>query len=88
MQSIFMAMYRIASDPEDPKTVHVADGHYSPSLNNQLFPIPIKSYTSLVGESRGERYWMRKDFALMCSYQLIVRNGCCTILLYRMPKKE
>ncbi len=52
MQSIFMAMYRIASDPEDPKTVHVADGHYSPSLNNQLFPIPIKSYTSLVGESR------------------------------------
>jgi hypothetical protein len=52
MQSIFMAMYRIASDPEDPKTVYVADGHYSTSLNNQLFPIPIKSYTSLVGESR------------------------------------
>ena len=52
VQSIFMAMYRIASDPEDPKTVHVADGHYSPSLNNQLFPIPIKSHTRLVGESR------------------------------------
>jgi len=52
MQSIFMAMYRIASDPADPKTVHVADGHYSPSLNNQLFPIPIKSHTRLVGESR------------------------------------
>ncbi len=52
MQSIFMAMYRIASDPEDPKTVHVADGHYSTSLNNQLFPIPIKSHTRLVGESR------------------------------------
>jgi len=52
MQSIFMAMYLIASDPDNPKTVHIADGHYSPSLNNQLFPIPIKSYTSLVGESR------------------------------------
>ncbi|MCK9333758.1 MAG: T9SS type A sorting domain-containing protein [Candidatus Cloacimonetes bacterium] len=52
MQSIFMAMYRIASDPDNPKTVHVADGHYSPSLNNQLFPIPIKSYTTLKGESR------------------------------------
>ncbi len=52
MQSIFHAMYRIASDSENPKTVHVADGHYSPSLNGQLFPIPIKSHTRLVGESR------------------------------------
>ncbi|MCB5251494.1 MAG: FlgD immunoglobulin-like domain containing protein [Candidatus Cloacimonadaceae bacterium] len=52
MQSIFMAMYRIASDSENPKSVHVADGHYSPSLNGQLFPIPIKSHTRLVGESR------------------------------------
>ena len=52
MQSIFMAMYRIASDGDNPKTVYVANGHYSPSLNGQLFPIPIKSYTSLVGESR------------------------------------
>lgn len=52
MQSIFHAMYRIASDSEDPKTVHVANGHYSPSLNGQLFPIPIKSHTRLKGESR------------------------------------
>jgi hypothetical protein len=52
MKSIFMAMYNIASDSENPKTVHVANGHYSPSLNGQLFPIPIKSYTRLAGESR------------------------------------
>lgn len=52
MQSIFGAMYRIASDENDPKTVYVADGHYSPSLNNQLFPLPVKSHTSLIGESR------------------------------------
>ncbi len=54
MKSIFMAMYNIASDSENPKTVHVANGHYSPSLNGQLFPIPIKSYTRLAGESREE----------------------------------
>lgn len=47
-----MAMYRIASDPDNPKTVYVANGHYSPSLNEQMFPIPIKSHCSLVGESR------------------------------------
>jgi hypothetical protein len=52
MKSIFRAMYNIASDSENPKTVHVANGHYSPSLNGQQFPIPIKSHTRLVGESR------------------------------------
>jgi hypothetical protein len=52
MRSVFMAMYRIASDSLAPKTVYVADGHYSPSLNNQLFPIPVKSYIRLIGESR------------------------------------
>ncbi|MDD3533611.1 MAG: FlgD immunoglobulin-like domain containing protein, partial [Candidatus Cloacimonetes bacterium] len=51
MQSIFMAMYRIASDSENPKSVHVADGRYSSSLNGQLFPITIKSHTRLIGES-------------------------------------
>ncbi|MDD4148016.1 MAG: DUF1565 domain-containing protein, partial [Candidatus Cloacimonetes bacterium] len=50
--SIFKAMYNIASDSENPKTVYVANGHYSPSLNGQQFPIPSKSNTSLVGESR------------------------------------
>ncbi len=52
MKSIFRAMYNIASDSDNPKTVHVANGHYSPSLNGQQFPIPIKSHTRLVGESR------------------------------------
>jgi hypothetical protein len=52
MSSVFMAMYRIASDINDPKTVHVANGHYTPSLNNQLFPVPVKSHTRLEGESR------------------------------------
>ncbi len=52
MSSAFMAMYRIASDSNDPKTVHVANGVYSPSLNGQLFPVPVKSHTRLIGESR------------------------------------
>ncbi|MFO8145602.1 MAG: DUF1565 domain-containing protein [Candidatus Syntrophosphaera sp.] len=52
MQTVFMALYRVASDSENPKTVHVANGHYSPSLNNQLFPIPVKSHTRLVGETK------------------------------------
>ena len=52
MKSIFNAMYRIASDSDNPKTVHVANGTYSAALNGQLFPIPVKSHTHLIGESR------------------------------------
>jgi len=52
MRSIFMAMYRIASNSENPKTVHVANGIYSSSLNGQQFPIPVKSHTRLIGESK------------------------------------
>ncbi|MDD3104360.1 MAG: FlgD immunoglobulin-like domain containing protein, partial [Candidatus Cloacimonetes bacterium] len=50
-QTVFKAMYMIASDIDDPKTVHLAEGVYSPSLNNQMFPFPVKSNTSLVGAS-------------------------------------
>ena len=52
MRSVFMAMYRIACDSLAPKSVYVADGVYSSSLNGQIFPIPVKSFTNLVGESR------------------------------------
>jgi len=51
MRSIFMAMYRIASDSENPKTVHVANGTYSSSLNGQQYPVPVKRDTRLKGES-------------------------------------
>ena len=49
MRSIFMAMYRIASDSVNPKTVHVADGVYTPTLNDQIFPIPVKNHARLIG---------------------------------------
>nr|MDK2850867.1 hypothetical protein [Candidatus Cloacimonadota bacterium] len=67
MQNIFMAIYRIASDSENPKTVHVANGHYSSSLNGQLFPIPIKSHTRLIGESR-ERTILSDENELLMLY--------------------
>ena len=52
LRNIFMAMYKIASDSLNPKTVYVEDGYYSKSRNGQIFPVPVKSYVSLVGESR------------------------------------
>jgi len=51
LKTIALATYRIASDSLNQKTVHVAEGDYSQALNDQIFPISLKSNTSLVGEN-------------------------------------
>lgn len=50
-QTIFHASYMIASDSQNPKTIYLAEGVYSQSLNNQMLPAPVKTNTSLVGVS-------------------------------------
>ena len=50
-QTIFKAMYMIASDSQNPKKVYLAEGIYSQSRNNQMFPCPVKTNTSIVGVS-------------------------------------
>ncbi len=52
LQTVARAETIIASDSLNPKTIHFADGVYSPSLNNQRFPINIKNYVNIVGESK------------------------------------
>jgi hypothetical protein len=52
LKTIFKAVYDIASDSLNPKTIHLAEGVYSASLNGQQYPIPMKSWTTLSGASR------------------------------------
>jgi len=54
LKTIFMAVYNIASDSQNPKTIYLAAGLYSKSLNNQQFPVPMKSWTRLSGTSMNE----------------------------------
>jgi hypothetical protein len=50
LQTIAWAMRRVDADSLHPRTIHVAAGEYSHELNNQLFPIGFKPYTSIIGE--------------------------------------
>lgn len=50
-QTIFHATYMIASDRQNPKTIYLAEGVYSQSLNNQILPAPLKTNTSIIGVS-------------------------------------
>jgi len=42
-------MQRIASNPANPKTIHLAEGIYSNSNNSQLFPAGVKSHVRVIG---------------------------------------
>jgi len=50
-QTIFKAAYMIASDSQNPKTIYLAEGVYSHSLNYQMLPAPVKTNTSIEGVS-------------------------------------
>ncbi len=52
LQNIHFALTKIKADSLHHRAVHVADGLYSPSLNDQYFPLHMKSYVSVIGESR------------------------------------
>ncbi len=51
LQSINLAYSMIESDTLYPHTIHLADGVYSPSLNDQKFPVQTRGFVSLIGES-------------------------------------
>ena len=54
LQTIAWAQTLIKRNDEEPHTIHLASGTYSPSLNNQLFPIGIKHGTKYIGTSAEE----------------------------------
>ncbi len=51
LKTIAYAMLNVDSDSLTHRTVHVEDGVYSESLNQQIFPIQLKDNVSIIGES-------------------------------------
>jgi len=49
LQTIEWACSIIASDSLSPKTIHLGEGTYSRSQNNQIFPFCLPSWTNLIG---------------------------------------
>ena len=49
LKTIRTAVYRVASDSSNPKTVHILPGTYSRTANQQVFPIPLKSWVRVRG---------------------------------------
>jgi len=51
LKSIALALIKIKADSLHPQIIHLANGNYSNSLNGQLFPLNLKSYVTIQGES-------------------------------------
>ena len=51
LKTIQYAIMKIQSDSTQTHTIHLASGIYSPSLNQQFFPIGMRGSVSLIGDS-------------------------------------
>jgi hypothetical protein len=54
MKTIQLAMRKIASNPDAPRTVYLAPGIYSSSANQQILPLGCKAYVNLMGSEDQE----------------------------------
>ncbi len=61
LKSIDQAIHRIEADADNPRIIHLANGHYG---DEQHFPLNLRSYVSLIGESEEGVIFESSDFFL------------------------
>lgn len=54
LQTISHTQAILYSDSISPRTIYLAEGIYSPSTNNEIFPVRIPDYANLTGTSESE----------------------------------
>lgn len=52
LQSLKMALVKIKSDSIDYNTIHAGEGVYSAIANNEIYPLQLKQYVNLLGNSQ------------------------------------
>jgi len=50
LKTVSFALTKIISDSTHPNTIHLSNGIYSKSINNENFPLNCRSYVSITGE--------------------------------------
>ena len=53
LKSLTYAIKKILPDTNNPKSIFLAEGLYSPSINGEVYPVTTRSYVSLTGASSG-----------------------------------
>jgi len=50
LRTIQWALTKIKADSLNPRNIYLAEGIYSPELNEQLFPLNMRSFVNIIGE--------------------------------------
>ncbi len=75
LQRISTAMIRIQPDPEQQRTIYLAEGIYSRSLNDQSFPVGTRNYIDIVGADKETTILDGEDiYILLDSVKLPTNN--------------
>ncbi|HDO27262.1 MAG TPA: hypothetical protein ENH02_04015, partial [Bacteroidetes bacterium] len=74
LKTIAFALIKIKSDSANPKTIHLAEGTYSPSQTGEKLAIGLKSYVALEGAAR-EKTVVDAENKSHCAYLLSRENG-------------
>jgi hypothetical protein len=75
LQTIHLALAKIKADSLHPRTIYIKDGNYSPVLNEQMFPMHLKSYVSIQGESRENTILNAEQRLGIMSARDLIENG-------------
>jgi hypothetical protein len=51
LQTIAFALKKIVIDTLNPKTIYLSEGIYSPSVNNEIFPVTQRGFVSIKGSN-------------------------------------
>jgi hypothetical protein len=78
LQTIHLALAKIKTDSLHPRTIYIKDGHYSPDMNNQMFPLHLKSYVTIQGESRENTILDADEKAGLVFSRDLLENGFLT----------
>ncbi|MDD3527790.1 MAG: choice-of-anchor Q domain-containing protein, partial [Bacteroidales bacterium] len=79
LKNIWYAMTRIEPDTNNQRTIHVMPGTYSPSINDEIFPINARSNSALIGVDKNtcvldaEETWLHYSARRM-AYNLEIKN--------------
>ena len=90
LKTISFALLKIASDSLNIKTIHIAQGLYSPSTTGEHTPLQLKNYVNLIGQSidstildcenkfEGARFAFGQEYTLLKNITFLNGNGYYT----------
>ncbi|MBN2209629.1 MAG: DUF1565 domain-containing protein, partial [Candidatus Coatesbacteria bacterium] len=76
-KTITHALSQVTGTSSSPKTIHVLEGVYSYSNNEETFPLNVKSYVSLIGEDRETTILDAEGAA----YHVIICDGVDAVII-------